>query len=455
MTLSAASRALLGWVEALRSRVGRRACGHGPEMSWSPEVQAAFDAIERCREDTAFAIDHSVRRVSDRDDRPGEVAVISCMPPAETGIATATLLTFREAVFPVDIYAHYTSPDEYLCAITDARLANSRCRVFDLGALPLGQQNAKYGAQIYAIGNSTHNLPVVRTLRRNAHFPPSCRVIAHIHDPCLHHVLGLVTRADRQDLRQVIRRHYRVDPGPNPPPERLVDLGIFGIRPLFSGVEIDTVIVNSRAAAEMVRRELPGQHIEVLFHPAFDVAAADGEPRTPGLRIGTFGVPGGDKRTEVVVDAFEMIRRVRPDARLVVAGFKVGAHADACNLTPERGFEVHDAPTDREFARLIASVDVAVQLRKQNLGESSGVMARLAGSDIPVITSSSGAFAEYAQFASVFAADGGAAELADMILRQKRARSAGRLAYVAARRPEVFCARLYELAVGDRARTSR
>jgi hypothetical protein len=237
----------------------------------------------------------------------------------------------------------------------------------------------------------------------------------------------------------------------------MIDAGIFGIRPLVSGVDVDTVIVNSTAAADIVARELPGQRVEVLYHPVFDIAVGESVARTQDLRIGTFGVPGGDKRTEVVVAAFEKIRRVRPDARLVVAGFKVGAYADACHLTAERGFEIHDAPADREFVRLIASVDVAVQLRKQNLGESSGVMARIAGSDIPVITSSSGAFAEYAQFASVLAAEEGAAELADMILRQKArgTRSAQRLAYVAARRPEVFCARLYELAAQHHGGASR
>ena len=141
--------------------------------------------------------------------------------------------------------------------------------------------------------------------------------------------------------------------------------------------------------------------------------------------------------------------RIRPKARLVIAGFDALPFAQHFNLTPERGYEIHNSPSDRKFASLLASVNVAVQLRKQNLGESSGVMARLAGVDVPVITSPGGGFEEYRAFASVLQAYEGAAELTALILKLLDAppAAAGRAAYVASRRPEIFCARLHELLV--------
>ncbi len=434
------SRIRTFWREARRTLDGRR----------FHELQDALEANGAVSSDAGpFALEHSARRLSETAARKADIAVISCMPPAESGIATATLLTFRQADFPVDIYAHYASTEDYLCAIVDQRLANSQVRVFALPALPIGQHAMRYRAQVYALGNSDHNQPVMRALRRNRHFPSPCRIAVHLHDPCLVNILTLTAREERRELRQVIWSHYGLDLGDAPPHDRMIEAGVFGIRPLFAGLDIDLVIVNSAAAEQLVRRELPDHRVEVLFHPVFEMSAQGRRPMAQGSLIGSFGVPGDSKRSEVVIEAFEVIRRQRPEARLVLAGYDAGPFARSLNLRPECGYDVHDSPSDREFARLMASVDVAVQLRKENLGENSGVMARIAGLNVPVITSPGRAFGEYAQFASVLRPEDGAPELAAMILDQLRADPATapgeRSSYAAFRQPDLFCARLQEL----------
>jgi glycosyltransferase involved in cell wall biosynthesis len=415
------------------------------------ELHDALDRkVAQPREDIAFALEHTSRRLAESSGPPPKIAVISCMPPAASGIATATLLTFREAAYPVDVFAHYSSPEDYLGAITDHRLAQSRLRVFHLAALALGQQAIGYRAQVYAVGNSDHNLPVLRALRRNMHFPPRCRLVVHLHDPCLVNVFRRIMHEEQRPLRQVIGGHYGVDLGDAPSDQQMVEAGVFGIRPLLDGLDVHAIIVNSPAAEAVVRREVGDRRVEVLFHPVFAPPAEARPARPPGLRIGCFGVPGGSKRTEVVIEAFQAVRRERPDARLVIAGYQAGLFARHNNLTPDRGYEIHDSPSDHEFSRLLASVHVAIQLRRQNLGESSGVMARLAGLDVPVITSPDGAFGEYAQFATVLRPQDGAAELATMILRVAAAGGPlpGQAGYAATRLPAAFCARLYDLAVG-------
>jgi glycosyltransferase involved in cell wall biosynthesis len=420
-------------------------------LHWSPRwLPARLETLSHTSTDISFALDHSLRRLNEVASAPMQsppIAVVSCMPPAETGIATATLLTFREAIFPVDIYAPYSSAEDYLGAITDDRLADTRVRVFHLAALALGQHAVSYRAQLYALGNSDHNVPVVRALRRNRHFPPPCRVGVHLHDPNLLNVLDRIVDEEKRELSHVIKSFYGVDLGDDPAPERLVEAGILGVRAVLDGIDVDAVIVNSPAAAELVRRELPDHRVEVLFHPVFDVPAESDAPRKQGLRIGTLGVPGEAKRTEVVVEAFELVKRQLPEARLVIAGYEASRFAQRMNLVPEHGYEIHDSPADREFARLITSLDIAVQLRHQNLGENSGVVARLAGLDIPVITSPVPAFREYEQFANVLDSHDGAEELAAMIIRMLETKqvSEGRAAYVASHRPGAFCARLYEL----------
>jgi glycosyltransferase involved in cell wall biosynthesis len=429
------------WREARRTLDGRRFA----------ELREALEAdVVPVAETVTFALEHSARRLADTSGPRPDIAVISCMPPAETGIASATLLTFREADYPVDIYAHYGSAQDYLSAITDQRLASSQVRVFHLSTLPLGQQALGYRAQVYALGNSDHNQPVMRALRRNRHFPSPCRLVVHLHDPCLANILARTMREERRELRQVIWSCYGVDLGEAPSQGRMAEAGILGLRPLLAGVDVDLVIVNSAAAAQMVRRELPNHRVEAIFHPVFASHAADArQPTAQGALIGSFGVPGVSKRSEVVIEAFEEIRRRRPNARLVIAGYEAGPFARSFNLRPESGYDVHDSPSDGEFARLMASVDIAVQLRKENLGENSGVMARIAGLNVPVITSPGRAFDEYAPFASVLRSEEGAPELATLILNQLKSdcdgSAAERRLYAASRQPDLFCARLQEL----------
>lgn len=428
----------------------RRASDKLP-LHWSPRLlPPRVESLRHANNEVSFALDHSLRRLNEADVTPMQsppIAVVSCMPPDETGIATATLLTFREAIFPVDIYAPYSSVEDYLGAITDDRLTDARVRIFHLAALALGQRAVSYRAQLYTLGNSDHNLPVVRALRRNRHFPPPCRVGVHLHDPNLLNVLDRIVGEESRELSHVIKSFYGVDLGDEPSPERMIEAGIFGVRPLLDGIDVDVVIVNSTAAAELVRRELPEHRVEVLFHPVFEVPAEPHVPTERGPRIGTLGVPGEAKRTEVVVEAFELVKRRLPEARLVIAGYEASRFAQRMNLVPERGYEIHDSPADREFARLITSLDIAVQLRHLNLGENSGVVARLAGLDIPVITSPVPAFREYEQFANVLDSHEGPDELATLIvhLLETKQVSEGRAAYVASHRPGAFCARLYEL----------
>ncbi len=225
---------------------------------WIDKLESALEvSLQKQRDDSAFAIEHSVRQLAKACSTAPEIAVISCMPPAQTGIGTATLLTFRESVFPVDIYAHYAGPDDYLYAITDQRLANTSVRIFHLGALALGQHAVKYRAQIYVLGNSNHNFPIVRALRLNRQFQSQCRLAVHIHDPCLLNVLELTLREERRPMRQVIKSHYEIDIGDHKSHQRMVDAGIFGIRAIIGELDVDVVIVNTTAAAEIVRRELP------------------------------------------------------------------------------------------------------------------------------------------------------------------------------------------------------
>src|SRR5882724_9127471 len=111
---------------------------------------------QEAQRSVAFEVQDSVSRlaapISEDNTR---LAVISCMPPAQTGIATASYLTFLESPFPVDVFAHYENPGDYLAAITDRRLDGSKVRVFHIATLPLALRKSKYHGQLFVLGNSS------------------------------------------------------------------------------------------------------------------------------------------------------------------------------------------------------------------------------------------------------------------------------------------------------------
>lgn len=405
------------------------------------------------RRDDSHATAHSVARLEGASRHPdGAVAVISCMPPAETGIATCTLLTFRTAAYPVDIFAAYGSIADYLLGVSDPRLCDGPLRLFELGSLPVAHARVGYRAEVLVIGNSDHNVPLMMQLRQARRFPTAMPLIVHIHDACLLNLCKRVMEAEGRDFRRALCTHYGLDPVRSFDFDRLLADGIHGLRPLFADLGVDAIVVNSQAAAEMVASELPDVPLHVLFHPFLPVSRrAPNVPAAGSLRIGSFGVAGGAKRTDLVVDAFRILRRDEPDARLVLAGFDMAAYAAARGLRPEDGFEVHDSPTDAAFDALLQSVDVAVQLRLRSLGESSGPISRLLQIGKPVILSNIGSFADYRDVARAVDEPLEPADLARIILEERtmsRDRQVRLDAFRKAHAPDLFCRRLGEVIDG-------
>jgi hypothetical protein len=90
-------------------------------------------------------------------------------------------------------------------------------------------------------------------------------------------------------------------------------------------------------------------------------------------------------------------------------------------------------------------VDVAVQLRTYNSGESSGIVPQLLSRDVPTIVSAIGAFAEYGVAVREMASGIGVRELGAAILdeaAQPARRQTARRSYVETHRPGDFCAAL-------------
>jgi glycosyltransferase involved in cell wall biosynthesis len=218
---------------------------------------------------------------------------------------------------------------------------------------------------------------------------------------------------------------------------------MYGLRGLLHGINLAGIIVNSGAAKEIMEKELGPLRIIELFHPVLPVHP---EPiaRSGGLRIGTFGIPSGSKKSDLVVSAFQKVRQAKPDASLVVAGFQAAGFAASRQIDSMEGIEVYDSPTDQQFDSLLASVDVAVQLRSSNLGESSGPVARLLYLGKPIIVSRVGAFSELEDAVAYFSEPETPERLAELIISASMDAKLplAALRYCESKSPAQFCARL-------------
>jgi hypothetical protein len=391
----------------------------------------------------------SLNRLRERQT-PGDstLAVVTALPPEQTGIALASMLTFREAQFPVDIFCQFEESRAYLTMLHHPKWKGTKINVYSLGSLPYARGITHYRAQLFVIGNSHHNLPIAREILQESTSPSGLATFLQVHDPVLLSLFWQLCQLERWDFKRVLGGYYR-DVDPCSSAEDLLKTGVYGLRALVGQLTIRGVIVHSDLASDMVARELPGVAIHQLFLPAYSFKCRSARVRrSAGIRIGTFGIPNASKRTEFVVQAFRALRLKVPTAKLIIAGFRAAEYANQHNLTSAKGFEIRDGLAEPAFEAIMQSVDLAIQLRSSNFGENSGAISQLLSLGVPVLTSKKGAFQEYKEAVSFLADDATAQDLADFVLlehRRLRTRVQGPRAYARQHSPREFCHRLNEL----------
>lgn len=150
------------------------------------------------------------------------------------------------------------------------------------------------------------------------------------------------------------------------------------------------VFTHSRAALATLRQRYGHARVEQLEFPIrplprqrYGVRAELGIPAAATV-FGSFGFAGSHKRLSQVLHAWGRVDVPADVGRLLVVGRGTSRLRPLANAsTTVLGY----VESGREFQRLLSAVDVGVQLRGPSLGETSGVIAQLLVSDVPVITS--------------------------------------------------------------------
>lgn len=358
------------------------------------------------------------------------IAFVTPLPPQDTGIATCSFYSMVD--FPVNIDVFTPNPvGDWIAALE--KIANptlDTVRIYSTDQFLSLDAILHYKTIIIAIGNSNHHAYAFEFLKRVGAFQGLHRVWLYVHDPLVLNLIQCGKSLSNNELSQYVRDLY---------PERETSSGlknvfsqkwelhgfiakqnVLGLR-AFTSLGIKNFIVNSVAARNFLVNDIESDTIvKQLFHPCF--LPLNRDPLSPpdissSLRVGTFGIPGGSKLTKLVVEACEQLYKAGHSVELYVAGFNVYNFWRSRNSAkPKFKYHLFDGPTDIQLVEIMNKVDVAVQLRDENRGESSGVIPQLLMLGKPVVVSELGSFKEYGPAVIGFDNESGVEMLASKIL---------------------------------------
>ncbi|MEO8740566.1 MAG: glycosyltransferase [Casimicrobiaceae bacterium] len=387
-----------GFAGALRRHGVERAAGY----TWKRTAALAWQAL---REAQARARPRVAVSVIARDSRP-RLALFTPLPPCRTGIANynAEFLPHLEPHFAIDVFIDDYEPDAALKA---------RYRI--LSHRDFASRRRSYDAILYEVGNSEFHAYMLDAVGR---YPG----VVMLHDAYESGLYGYVDfqLGRRGSYRDALlyahgprarRRIAPVQKNPDPVRASMVDLpvskalidaaiGVLSHTPFNLGVARTNYPEGWRAPYRIIPhlRRLPAMADaaeRAAMRARLGLAADD-------FLVCTFGHITWTKSGDALLQAFvRSPLACDPRARLVYVG-ELGR--DAFGLEIARAIEaspvrerirVTGYASEQDYAAYLGVADVAVQLRTQTRGGTSGAVLDCLARAVPVILNESGSFSDY------------------------------------------------------------
>jgi glycosyltransferase involved in cell wall biosynthesis len=356
------------------SAYGRR---RARELSWDGVAARAWKALEGM----------ALRPAPARPVPVGpSLAIVAPLPPAPSGVADYT------AELAVALGAHYAvtlvspAPPE---GVLGARLPW-------LDEARFAEEGWRFARVLYQIGNNPlHAHALSRLVERH----PG---VVTLHDPALtdlrHWLLREPASAVQARAALVAEEGYPAalsnDPG----------MGSAGVLAAALGVIVHSAHARARLAEAYGVRAT--RHVEVLPHLRAPLALPDRGAARAALGLGTeaeviaaFGLVTPRKVPLLLLEGFAALARARPAAVLVFVGGAVdgldAALAEGARRLglPERVRVTGRVPVEA-YRQWLAAADLAVQLRQDSTGETSGAVKDALAAGLPTLVNAHGAMAE-------------------------------------------------------------
>lgn len=358
--------------------------------------------------------------------------VLSVSPYDKTGVSNFNVKLFSSSFCEVDYFCHFNSDIDYDAALFSE---NENLFFYDIGSVFTAIKTKKYSGIIVVLANSDHNvLPAIFLDRILALGIKN--ISLYIHDVVLFNVA--------KKLYDYKSKEFLVDVEGQLPPSVfnkykssleagdygiLVENDMSGLDMILDNRAVDHVFVNSSHAKSLIEKTDPylSGKISTLFHPVFDAFRVRNKLDCEDLVIGTFGVPGDDKLTEFIFNAFLAISATNSNAKLIIAGYGVYKFFSSIAIPKavSKAIVLAEPESSDDLLDLMSQVTVAIQLRKLSNGESSGIVPQLLALDVPCIVSRIGSFTDFDGVVHFMEREASMEDLIKMIMSVHRFDSVG------------------------------
>jgi hypothetical protein len=323
-------------------------------------------------------------------------AVFGVLPPEISGIAYFNAKTFGISK-QFHIYSDFANYNYYDEASNNITKENN---ISSINIFPIANSLFNYKKKIFVLGNSTHNIPYFKAAIKEKD-KKNCFLFCH--EINLSNLLFFYLTL--RDYKQIIKTVYpdlfydsfEFD---NLPVNNIREAVRYGFRGILFLTNITNIIVNNDKAKQLLLDDIKNTiyentvSIKTVFLPVTKINVKTDTKLSnidyDGLKIGTFGMCiNFSKAVDIIIKSVVLLNeKYNIKSKCILAGYNVDEY-----ILSEVPSELHryilgfsDCSQDQLFS-IMDQVDIAVQLRNNPHGESSGVIHQLLGLNKKVIVS--------------------------------------------------------------------
>lgn len=321
------------------------------------------------------------------------VLVYSVMPPENTGMAPFALNIFNKREDFIVFSKHKYLLNYFNCLFSQKHF-NKNVYPFELEKLI--EKRTDVQSKIFVIGNSSHHK---YTLDKAIDTKGENNRYLYLGE---NYVMGFLIEYFKlntiEKIKNFIYKYYQknVDIEKQNIYESLTNANIYGTKILSEITGIKNFIVFSDNAIEFFKKDFgENEFADLNIKIAPTVIPSFNRKNNPQntyenrdyIMVGSFGISQKNKSTDDIVKAVNCMNAKGEKTKLLLAGYKVNNYIKALpeNITTEHIIAIEN-PNQNKLYELMASVDVAVQLRSVSHGELSGCISELLGLNKKVIT---------------------------------------------------------------------
>lgn len=345
------------------------------------------------------------------------LAFVTILPADNSGIATTSLYSFLDSERQIDIFSPTTDSDSYILNSIIME-ENKNIRLFDSNDLILASKIFCYEKIVIAIGNSSHHFYIIPLLKRLKENGLEKKVVLYFHDVYLWNILFDGQYHNFKTFKNEVLGVYKsnnlkfksYEDKWGIQRELIHDYELCGAKLFKNKFGVKNILTNSKVAEDIIKKDLGDDFEDVkmdrIFLPLITKYANKGkipnqkiiEKKIEGCcYVGSFGVLTDAKRIDDLLKVFSKFEKKGLKIKLVLAGWGAKQYITTHKDLLTNNIIIIDSPNDQDLIYLMKYVDFAVQLRKFNTGESSGVVPMLLELGKTVLVSRIGSFAEFGE----------------------------------------------------------